>query len=509
MKKTLLILIAISTFFSVDIFAQNGYCGMTTNEQIIIKERMMQNRANAVNSVQVRTVVMWVPIQFHILEDNDGGNRVNAVKVFEMLCALNEDYLDQDIQFYMKDKFNMVQSTSVNSNPNIGGPNNNPFAQTVMTQQKVLNAINIFITKDIPGGLGQTLGFYSPIFDWLVLKRSEVSAAKVETLTHELGHFFTLAHPFLGWDGDPYDPDVHGDPAPLNSPGGVKTELLNGSNCTFAADGFCDTKPNYLFGFGWPNCNFTDVVNDPNGENVGPTVQEENYMAYFTGCATEFTPEQKAAIAADLDNRPSLQTTLDLDITPFTEAVTQNFPINGEETPLFNIVGFDWEPVAGATSYFVEVDRQPTFSFDPQLKFVSGGTYVEFEDVFDANKTYYWRIKPIKEGNLCTGDVASTSFKTGSITGILDIKEVLNHTISPNPVGNGELLNVSIETNDSFDAVINVYNLSGQRLKEVNTTFAIGRTNHQLSINDLSEGMYIISIESENGVLTDKVFVTR
>ena len=65
------------------------------------------------------------------------------------------------------------------------------------------------------------------------------------------------------------------------------------------------------------------------------------------------------------------------------------------------------------------------------------------------------------------------------------------------------------ETNDSFDAVINVYNLSGQRLKEVNTTFAIGRTNHQLSINDLSEGMYIISIESENGVLTDKVFVTR
>ena len=108
---------------------------------------MMQNRANAVNSVQVRTGVMWVPIQFHILEDNDGGNRVNAVKVFEMLCALNEDYLDQDIQFYMKDKFNMVQSTSVNSNPNIGGPNNNPFAQTVMTQQKVLNAINIFITK--------------------------------------------------------------------------------------------------------------------------------------------------------------------------------------------------------------------------------------------------------------------------------------------------------------------------------------------------------------------------
>ena len=41
--------------------------------KIIIKERMMQNRANAANSVSVRTGVMWVPIQFHILEDNGGG----------------------------------------------------------------------------------------------------------------------------------------------------------------------------------------------------------------------------------------------------------------------------------------------------------------------------------------------------------------------------------------------------------------------------------------------------
>ncbi|MFK7773845.1 MAG: zinc-dependent metalloprotease [Saprospiraceae bacterium] len=509
MKKTLLILFAISALFSINAIAQNGFCGMTVEEQLIIKERMMQNRANAANSVQVRTGVMWVPIQFHILTDNDGGNRVDIMKVLDMLCALNEDYLDQDIQYFMKDGLNFINNSSVNTNPNVGGPNNNPFAQTVMVGAKVLSAINIYIVKDIPSSSpGNTLGFYSPTFDWLVLNRSQVSAVNVETLTHELGHFFTLPHPFLGWDGEYWEEGVHGNPAPINSPGGVKTELMNGNNCTFAGDGFCDTKPNYGLGFGWSGCNYNGNCMDPNGELLATGIQENNYMAYFINCASEFTPEQKAAIAADLNSRTSLHTTIEPDITAFTDSPTQNFPIDGEDTPLFNVVGFDWEPVAGATSYVVEVDRQPNYSFEPSVKFVSGGTYVEFEDIFDADKTYYWRVKAIKEGNVC-GEVLSTSFRTGTVTGVREIKEVLNYTISPNPISDEETLNINIETNEAFEAVINLYNLSGQKIKEVNATFAHGTTNHQLSVGDLSEGMYIISIESENGVLTEKVVVTR
>lgn len=509
MKKTLLIFLAISALFSINAIAQNGFCGMTIEDQLIIKERMMQNRANAANSVQVRTGVMWVPIRFHILADNDGGNRVNGMKVLDMLCALNEDYLDQDIQFFVNDGFNFINSTSVNNNPNVGGSNNNPFAQTIMTGAKELNAINIFIVKDIPSSSpGNTLGFYSPTFDWIVLRRSEVSAIKVETLTHELGHFFTLPHPFLGWDGQYWDESIHGNPAPINSPGGLKTELVNGSNCSFAADGFCDTKPNYGFGFGWSNCNYSSNCLDPNSEAVSPGVQEDNFMGYFGGCGGAFTPEQKAAIAQDLNNRTGLHTTLDPDITPFTETPTLNFPIDGEETPLFNVVGFDWEPVAGATAYLVQVDRQPTFTFDPSIKIVTGGTYVEFEDIFDADKNYYWRVKAYKDGNTC-GDAVSASFRTGTVTGVREIKEILNHTISPNPISAGEILNINIETNQAFDAVINLYNLSGQKLKEINTTFDYGTTNHELSVSNLSEGMYIISIESEKGVLTEKVVVTR
>ena len=508
MKKILLLLCVLSTFALSEATAQAaGWCGTTFEDQLILRDRLAANRAAAANTVQVRTGIRWVPIKFHLLQDNDGGNRVDVMKVFELLCSLNEFYLEQEIQFFIKDEFNFINSTSVNNNPQTSS---NVFAANILTGAKVLGAVNVFIAKDIPNGnpLDVIGGYYTPTYDWLVMRRSYVSAAASSTFVHEMGHFLSLQHPFYGWPqgGGAYDVTVYGNPAPVTSPEGIPTELMSGANCMTAGDMICDTRPNYLFGFGFSGCNYNGGVMDPQGVLVDP--QENNVMAYFDDCDPEFTPGQKTAMSQDLDSRTSLHNTLDPDVTPFATSPTQNYPIDGEQTPLFNVVGFDWEPVAGATSYIVEVDRQPTFSFDPSVKFVSGGTYVEFEDVFDADKKYYWRVKAFKDGYVC-GEVVSTSFETGTVTGTREITEVLNYTISPNPISAGEVLNINIESQEAFDAVINVYNLSGQKVKEVNTTFDFGTTNRQLSVSDLNQGMYIISIESENGVLTEKVVVTR
>jgi len=517
MKKILFVFLTISTLFSMETIAQSGFCGMSIEDQIVIKEKMLQNRADALNTVQVRTGIMWVPIQFHILEDNNGGNRVDVMNVLDMLCALNEDYLDQDIQFFMKDDFNFIKNSSVNNNPNIGGQNSNPFAQTVMTGAKVLNGINIFIVKDIPGGIGgqgQILGFYSPTFDWLVLKRSEVSANKVETLTHELGHFFTLPHPFLGWDSQPWDEDTHGNPAPVNSPGGVQTERMDGSNCNFAGDGICDTNPNYSLGFGWPNCDYTGPVQDPNGVLLAPQVQEENFMAYFIGCATEFTPDQKALISMDL-NSPQRNYLNAGSVTPLSDAIatapTTQSPINGANTPFYNVVELDWSGVAGATHYFVEVDRTSTFSFAPEGQLVTGTTAV-FEDVFDENRTYYWRVKAYSAGNPC-GPISSVeSFKTGVTTGMVDLDEIVEvkeWKVSPNPIKSDQILNIQVVADLVFDANVKVFTTSGQLVQSQAHTFGAGTSHLELNIEGLSMGMYLLFIESESGVLNEKIVVTR
>ena len=508
MKKILLALFVLFIGATQNITAQNqNWCGTTYEAQVQLKAQLIHQREVMANTVNTRTGIQWVPIKFHIVQDNDGGNRVDLQKVYEMLCAVNEDYLDQDIQFFVKDGFDFVNNTSVNNNPNIP---DNPFAASIMTSVKDPGAINMFLVKNIPsnnGSIGNTLGYYTPAYDWLVIKRSEVNATKAETITHELGHYFSLPHPFLGWDHDPYDEATHGNPAPATSPEGVPTELMDGSNCTTAGDGICDTKPNYLFGFGWSNCNFNLQVMDPNGVVVDP--QEDNYMAYFLGCANTFTQGQKDAISNNLASRTNLNNSFDFDMTPLADAPTLNSPINDEETPLLNVVGFDWDEVPGATGYMVEVDRTSSFSFDPAVKFVYGGTYIEFHDIFDANKTYYWRVLPLKEGSACGISSVKQSFKTGTTTSTSQIDEVLKHHISPNPIGKNEILNINMETSESFDATINLLSLSGQKINVIRHTFSLGASNYALPIDQLSEGIYILSIQTAKGVLNEKIVVTR
>ena len=505
MKKILLAFFVLSMGFTQNITAQNHHwCGTTYEAQVQLKAQLIHQRETMANTVHTRGDIQWVPIKFHILQDNNGGNRVDLQKVLEMLCAVNEDYFDMDIQFFIKDGFNFINSTSVNANPQP----DNPFAIPVMTGAKDPGAVNMYIVKDIPTStLGSTLGYYSPTFDWVVIRRTEISANKAETITHELGHFFSLPHPFHGWDHEPYDEATHGNPAPSTAPDGTPTELMDGSNCMTAGDGICDTRPNYLFGFGWSNCTFTGGIMDPNGTLVDP--QEDNFMAYFIGCGYTFTQGQQDAIHNNLAGRANLQTSFDYDTAPLADAPTLNYPIGNEDTPLFNVVGLDWEAVSGADGYLVEVDRTASFSFNPSAKFVFGGTYIEFEDVFEADKKYYWRVFPLKNGSVCGTSSISESFRTGETTATSEIKEILNHSISPNPVSGKEMLNINIETNQGFDAKISLFSLSGQKMKEINHTFALGTTNYGLSVSDLSEGMYLLSIETEQGILNEKIVVTR
>jgi len=84
-------------------------------------------------------------------------------------------------------------------------------------------------------------------------------------------------------------------------------EKIDGSNCTFAADGFCDTKPDYIASR-W-NCDensngFTEQT-DPNGEKFYS--DGSLFMSYaLDNCSNRFTEDQIAAMRANLiDEKPS------------------------------------------------------------------------------------------------------------------------------------------------------------------------------------------------------------
>ncbi len=509
MKYGLPMLILMLTFAGFTTMAQpisQRTCGTHGEMATPMIERLLRNIESLRNRpARPRGGTIYVPIKFHLVATTAGTGRVPESRVLDQLCALNEDYAPIGVQFYLKNgTFNYINNTAVYSN-------HTATTNTIMSFARDNSALNIFIVDDASpagGGLGTTLGYYSPVKDWLVMRRDEVSASSA-TLPHEVGHFFSLDHPFNGWDSEPYDPAIHGIPAPATSPGGVPTEKADGSNCATAGDYICDTPADYNLGFGWNNCNYTGGAMDPMGLLVDP--EERLFMGYFLDCPREdyfFSPMQQELVLEDLDSPERNYVTpnyipyqVELDGLP-----ELTYPIGGEVTAGYNSVNLQWNSVAGATRYLVEIDQLPTFS-STTARYVVAGTNKILTNLV-ANKTYFWKVRPYGEYHTCSTFTPAANFKTGTVTNIGEISRVANWSVEPNPMSAGQELNVNITSNESIEGTLTVLNAVGQVIYRLEN-LQLSQGNHDLRIPSelLSRGVYVVALESEDMLLTRRVVV--
>lgn len=507
-----------STFFSMIFLAfaatlaaqpQTPPCGMSPEDVAELNVRLLQNLEalrNNPNPLEFRTV-RNVPLTFHMVANTDASGRVAELDVFEQLCALNEDYAGMDIQFYIK-KLNYINNSTVHQTH----ANAFPFMQF----QRDLGSVNIWIVQDATpagDGLGTTLGYYSPGFDWIVMRKDEIGDGA--SLSHELGHYFSLDHPFNGWDFEPYDPAIHGTPAPATSPGGVPTEKQDGSNCATAGDYLCDTAPDYNLGFGWPNCNYTGGAKDPMNVVIDP--DEKLFMGYFLNCPRAeyyFSSQQQQLINQDLSTRATLPIgnirRVILSSTFNFQVITQVpqlvYPINNEVTPGYNSVTFTWNGVPGSDAFILEVSRLPNMSVLSYTDLVFGTSKTVTN--LQADKSYYWRIKPLNYYYACAPFTATGLFKTGTATSINDLPFVSEWSVSPNPVADGAQLFVNVESSQLFNSEIALYSATGQAVKVMNNQAIVpGKNSIVVPVNDLQAGVYFLSLQTTEGRLTQRVVV--
>jgi hypothetical protein len=476
---------ALLLIFNIGFLSSQHKCGTTLETQAMMKAspQVLLPRNNRI----------YLPIRFHIVTNKQRQGIPSFARVLDQLIRINKDFETSNVQFYMAGNnfYNIIENDVLFENT---GDNH-----SLVFSFKDPNAINVFVTK----GLGReegVLAYYMSGFDYIAMLNTELTSSN-NTLSHELGHFFSLRHTFYGWEDDPYSAAKHGAQVTLNiAPSyGALVERVNKSNCTTASDQICDTPPDY--GFGSSTCTFNLNVLDPNGEKVEP--MKENQMSYFARCANfVFTAEQMNRMNNNIysNGRNNIRNGYIPNATPITVLPTITGPAAVVNT--YNNVLATWTAVAGATHYFIEItDGRTNFSQIVNTNSLRVTTLL-------PNTNYFIRVRAFNEGFTDT-NTALLLFKTGNVLSSVDEKELVkfNLEVIPNPVTKGREILVNVTSRESSEAVVTLFDVQGRLHANRNINLLSGDQQISLSTDGLTPGVYVLKINSKEGYRSSKVSI--
>lgn len=198
---------------------------------------------------------LYVPLKLHVVSTDDGVGSMPIEQLYKALCTLREDYLQADIEFFLQGEVDYIKDSDFFEHESVN------FGAAKMQVYNEADAINCYIVKTAAGNCGYNIPYAGVVVAINCLGSSD------HTWAHEIGHNLALPHTFLGWEGGvSHDGSVahnFDNPAPSTVTYNYTdfkdrpypdtliidtafVELVDRSNCNYAADGFCDTEPDYL-----------------------------------------------------------------------------------------------------------------------------------------------------------------------------------------------------------------------------------------------------------------------
>ncbi len=481
--KQLLLSVAMLFIASITLIGQHPCATLGESSKWL---RSFQQRLDQPNFQKNLDEQLYIPLTIYLLGTDEGKGYLSIPSLLDALCTLNADFEEWNIQFFIKGDIQYIANSDWYDHEDFDG------GRPMINNNNVPNTINCFFVSNAADGCD-----YANLDSYYTVMSKGCSQAGDHTWAHEIGHSLSLNHTFFGWeaigirDSSSYN---FNDPAPLTisyRQQDIPTELLDGSNCRGAADGFCDTDPDYLYNR-WPcdaNIRSRQRQTDPTGASF--TSDGTLIMSYSNdNCSSRFSEEQALAMRANLaEQKNGLgKEPIDLElITPHEIAAL--IPENGELTPSENIV-LEWTPVENATHYIIQLSRLPTFPFLDVNEVVEGNT-ITLESL-EIDRRYYWRVRPFNYYATCTDFSDRFSFTTSEFTSTeRTIEESI--AITPNIAKTGEEVLIQFAEGIHHEVVVALIDLNGRTLDRRRFDY-VNNVQVNYPIKAQQAGLYFLSL---------------
>ena len=448
--------------------------------------------------------LQYVPLQLTIVGDDAGGGYADPLTIIESFRLLNEDFEKIGVQFYLDGDIAYVNST-------IYYDHDFETGRDLITDFSRKDVFNSFLVGNPAGNCG----YYSGNGDAVVLSNGCISNGD-RTWSHEVGHYFGLPHTFYGWEsvGEISKVEAFDKPAPETLILGSRTilvEKVDSSNCREAADGFCDTSPDYL-PQRWACADggiYPDSLLDPDSTRF--VVPANNIMSYsFDGCVEDFSDEQIAAMVTNLGGRLGLA---DRTMPTFTAAAAGDLtlltPENRGSAPYSDEVTLTWNSVPNADFYVVQLNINANFNGNVFNSFITSDTSAIVRDILTPNRQYYWRVRPVNRYDV-NGDFGEVfRFRNGAFTtATVDRQLDAALQLSPNPV-RGVDMQLSLMSIEGRRAAYQVFDPSGRLLVErQGLDLSTGALSTSVPTQQLSAGMYFLRLTVDGRMVSRRFVVT-